>query len=261
MAKIQMKSIFALSLIRFTYYATAYDAFLALQEISSGESPPVSAEDRAMVEFWIDAGSIDDESRCSIDYLRQLQYRIQIDIRNSQLENVTELYYFTELDLLSACGDRVASLATERLGPLREANKNLRMVVVEFIDWRYDTDQCDTRLFRSMSEWMFLTVGIKNGYSRTEFIRTWTEGPCRTVLDLMRLPEMEPFARFVKLIDETNYDPRKLVTSVSHTLVSLVQCCQYFQNDDALTRAWVFLQSSDLYSRLIERYQQVLNEA
>lgn len=239
--------------ISFMPPTTAYDALRSLTAINSGEDPPISSEDRAVIEFWTYAGAVNNETQCSVGYLRQLQHRIEVDIRNTQLQDVIELYYLAELDLLSACGDRVANLATDYLDRLFRANRNLRMVVSEFGSWKHEADQIDRREFLSLAEWMFLTVGIRNAHKEADFVNAWDNGPCQSVIDTMSLPWMEPFAEFVEMIDETEYNPRKLMSRMSYSLVWLVQCCRYFQDEDNLIRAWVFLQSSDLYRRLIDQ--------
>lgn len=229
----------------------AEDAFETLLAFSRGMVQPISRKDRKLVQFWTDAGRVDDDEtsrRCTVDYIRQLQDRIEADMRDTHLSDVIELYYYAELDLLCSCGDKVANLA-EELIPLLKQDDNLEMTAKALNKWLHEMGKRE-ETFPIVAEWMMWTVGADKCLSEMDFIRAWHKGPCSNVLSKMAQPHMEPLMNFVSMLDDTQIDPMSLLSNVSPSPLALVQCCEYFRTEGALINAWNALQSSDTYQTM-----------
>lgn len=248
-----MANILALIIVCTTYWihtAAADDAFDKLKAFSEGSDARISQKDQKLIEFWADAGRVDDDetARCSVAYIRQLQHKIEADLRNTHLTDTIELYYYAELDLLSSCGDKVADLADE-LSPTLKENENLEMTVVALNKWLHEMGR-EEEMFPPVAEGMMWTVGAGRCLNRNEFTSAWNQGPCSSVLDKLTEPYMKPLRDFVSMVDDTQIDPMKLISNVSPSVVALVQCCEYFREEGALINAWNALQDSDTYQTM-----------
>lgn len=215
------------------------------------ESVPVDLghNDRAMIQFWLEANKIEDDAKCSVDYLRQLKNKIESDKENSHMLNVMEIYYATELNLLSFCGDKVAEYGGELRQFLEEKRGSIKMIAVEFNLWLHKTDNSEAAL-RPIAEWMLMNIGVQNGMEEGKFIEAWRHGQCEGILNKMSDNRMQPFANFLMMIDAAKFNPYKLRSTVSSLIVSLVQCCEYFRSEEAIIRAWDALQTSTMYKSL-----------
>lgn len=231
--------------------AEAQNALEALEALFAGRATQLDQRDSKLIQFWTDAGRVEDDetsTRCSIDYIRQLQDKIEADMQATRLSDVIELYYYAELDLLSSCGDKVAGLAIE-LNPLLVDNENLELAVEGLNKWLHDAEDKKGSL-PFVAEWMMWTVGANRCLNREEFICAWNRGPCSKVLDKLAEPRMEPLVNFVEMIDDTQINPMKLISNVPRSLVALAQCCRYFRSEDTLSDAWQALQHSDIYQAM-----------
>lgn len=219
-------------------YAREYTLEALPAEVSDGE--------RQIIEFWLDADVVDDESKCSVEYLRQLKAKIEEHKQSTDMFNVMALYDSTEHDLLSKCGDRVAHLGRELVPLFDERHGAIKMVAVEFNLWLHQTDNSDAAM-RPLAEWMLMSIGTENGAEQDRFFEAWRHGKCAAILDTVSKEHMQPFVNFIAMLDETQRNPYKIHSIFSGLHASIVQCCRYFQSDEALTRAWNGLRKSTLY--------------
>lgn len=253
----RIRSIFTLSVLSICiHFASADDAIEVLERaVENGIEAIENDDDRAIIQFWLDAGRVDDDElhRCTIDYLRTLQNRIQIDIRSTRMTDVTRLYDFVEYDLLSSCGIQVAELARQVLLPL-EVNQIAKLdePTRMFDLWFCRGTQTETS-FKSVAEAMMWALGADLCLDRTSFIRTWNQGPCSGILDQVAQTSMQPLANYVAMLTDARVYPLHLGSDVSLPTigaVSAIRYCEYFSSEQALSDAWYALQTSDTYQSI-----------
>lgn len=233
------------------------DAFALLKALASGTDLQIGRKDKELIESWMDAGRVDGQDslwKCSVDYVRQLKGKIETDMQNTTLDNVEELYYFAELDLLSSCGDMITDLAQGMILPPEE-KKALKIVVSEFDRWFcYEPGHVEWSDWQCLSESISWAIGIDNCVNKTNFMSAWNSGPCSAVLDQLNESHMQPLVDYVKMIADTRVKPSLLVSSVDKLTISIVLCCEYFRSEHTLTQAWDALQTSDFYQYVARRY-------
>lgn len=210
---------------------------------------PIEKEEENIIKHWIDV--IEDTradvtaSKCSADYLNQLENQFEQDKRVSQVDRVDELFVQAEVSVLSNCGAKVLEQVEDELD-FRRLQKGmlLEMVGTEYNKWFHQTDD-PSESFRYMAEWMLWVVGVdkRRGDSKS-FIDAWKRGPCETVLHKLDEPAMKPVANFVQMLDRTSIDPFELDTAVP-THVSMVQSCEHLQSLPVLVDVWNALQQRD----------------
>lgn len=226
------------------------DAFAMLTALTWDRDTGLDYRERKLVEYWMDAGTAvgnEADSRCSVDYVRQLQSKIEADIQDSLLKNVIELYYFAELDLLSSCGDRVADLAEEVILS-KDDRRKVQMVVEEFNNWYYyESNQTKWIALQCVAENMMWTMGAERCLNQKSFVSTWRRGPCSRVLNKLDQPHMQPLQNYLTMIADTRLHPSLLVSHVNPEIVALAQCCVHFRSGQALIEAWDALQTSFFY--------------
>lgn len=214
--------------------------------------------DKRIVQFWIEAGEVVDETKCTLSYMIELRRRIEMDMKLSKMANIKELYYYAELDVLSSCGDLVAMRELESRLFMGDAMDLLEIVGNEFNDWMHKT-QDPEESFGYMAEWMLQIVGVDKRNDYQDFIDAWKQGPCAKLLARLREPDMRQLEKFVMMIDETKFDPMKLVSDVSGLHVAVIQCCEHLQEEDVLIEVWGKLQDNDPCVRLQVRLEAIID--
>lgn len=171
---IKMTGILLMCSLIFSSYFNMADAFAMLRALIRGRDPPIGPQDKELIRFWMNAGRADGyetSERCSVDYIKQLQHKIETDMQDTQLSNVFELYYFAELDLLSSCGDRVAYLAEEATLSSEESRR-LLMIAAEFNKWFFhEPDEVEWVGLQGVAECMIRVLGVNKCLNSTSFMR------------------------------------------------------------------------------------------
>lgn len=227
----------------------AYEALGAFLDRTTDQAQSLNETDRKIIEFWMEAGEVDDDTKCTLSYIVGLMQQIELHMESSRMQNIQELYYYAELDVLSSCGDRVAGKELELRSFMGDDMDLLEIVGIEFNKWQHRT-QDPEESFEYMTEWMLQVVGVEKKNDLRRFVDAWRRGPCTKLLARLREPDMEQLEKFVMMIDKTKYNPTKLVSDVSGLHIAVIQCCEHLQEEDVLTEVWKKLQQHDPYVRL-----------
>lgn len=249
MAKILL-SLAALSCILagLTCVDAVTDAFNVLIAISDGtevKDLPISDEDKEIVTFWLEA--VDEPNQCSTDYLDELKKKIGVDDEVSDMKNITEFLKFAHYSIMNTCGEKVIELGQEL-----EFMNDDDFYLLDYVGFKYNKWQHESNVdraneaFKAMTEWMLQVIGAdKRSVGLSEFSRAWLEGPCRTVLSELKEPKMKPFANFIEMLNESDFDPLDLETNPSKFYIPVIQSCQYLSNKEALEEVYRTLQTRD----------------
>lgn len=215
----------------------------------------ISDKDRNIVQSWIDVIDLDDETKCSVELVRMLKGKIEIDKQIASMRNVGKLYTFAMSEILSYCGDRVVHHA-KALSPILEPLHGLEMVGFVFNRWKHEQYDVESS-FKYLSELMLHLVGTDKRANQVGFINAWSRGPCSAVLAMLARPDMRPFANFVKMVDESSFDPfEQRLTPFKH-YISMVQACEHFQSPNALGQVWNSIQERN--ARLENHVRSMIN--
>lgn len=247
-----------IALIIYIRYAAADDALGTLQyAIEHGLGSIPNEQDRRIIEFWMNAGRIQDDidmNKCCAHNLDVLRHRIESDEQATQMTDVRRLYNFAEFDLLTSCGLRVGEIARQ-LPILREGARRLLVTVREFDLW---FSRGTYGSIQSVAESMMYLLRIDRYVNRTDFIDAWSRGPCSGVMERVTMRRNLALLDYAKMITETRVYPIELGDEVSIgtiAAVSIVRYCYYFRSMDTLTEVWKALQAGHSDERL--SYQRI----
>lgn len=226
-------------------------------------------QDRALMEFWMNAGIVNElddvVGRCNVNYTRELQNRIESDMMSSHMDNLMELYKFVEYDLLSSCGIQLSDLAREVILSLSAQEIGaLEEPIHEFNILFSRGTQNNNITFKSLAETMMWAMGADLCLNRTSFVDTWYRGPCHTILDKVSQTNMQPLMNFVDMVTDVRVHPLELSSDVRlHTVgaVSAIRYCQYFSSELNLNDAWDALQTSETYQSIRHQIESIINRA
>lgn len=210
----------------------------------------IDEQDRSIIESWLRAIRQDNAIRCSLQYIRQLRDKVEKDKLISTMKNLDLVYDYAEFIIVQACSTGVVELG-KQLNAASDAKVNLlEMTGSQFNIWLHGSTNLENpteieRSFRFLAEWMLTVVGTDKRDSLEDFIAAWRNGPCREVLNGIERPGMEPFRNYVRLVEETKFDPIANLVSPSKYYIPMVQCCKFYQSDASLAKVWEKLQQRD----------------
>lgn len=247
----------------FVHYAATYDALEMLRHaLRDGmRSFDIRAEDSKIITFWMNPDRRNPYriDRCSVDNLRYLQGRIELDMQSTQMTNVWRLYNFAEFNLLTSCGikmDGIAEHVIHSIGP--ERIRRMEVAVREFDLW---FSRGTHGSFQSVAESMMVLLGLDRDVDRVELINAWNESPCPKVLHIANDARMVPLSNYARMLTETKIYPLYLGDEVNLSVinaVSIVRYCEHFRSVEAQIEVWKTLQTDDFHRKIF--YQGLRDE-
>lgn len=243
-----LASLMVLVLVQF---ASADDALEVLARTVDEGLDDLNDVDRGIIQFWSDTirSWIDDDGSgiCTASQLRELEDRIESDVRNSQMTDVRALYNITEGLMIKSCSKRVE-------GPYEKLDHHaLFNLGWAMMGLRVPGPEPDPENLRYIAENMRRIVSDL-GFPCTnssDFIAAWRRGPCSSSLQLLEQPDMQPLVDYIEILD---YTRERLdgevqgIPIVDSELGGLLEAlwpirfCLYFNSEQALTEAWNTLQ-------------------
>lgn len=221
------------------------DARVVMAASSRGmslEDQPISKGDREIVKYWLKATDVDEATKCSVDYIRELRVKFESDQKVTTMSHTAEVCEQIMNDILSSCGKDVMNKVVELVPTLRD-----------YIDYIFgnkfnDFAQRTTHEYRPMrilAEWMFRMVGVEDRNNRQGFIEAWRNGPCRPIISRLSQSEFRQVANYLDMINESRFDPMRLRLNVFRVYIPIIQGCRYFDNVQSLNEIWSSLQIRD----------------
>lgn len=222
----------------------AFDVLTALIEGIHVYDQFINGYDKEVVRFWYDAIAADDDLKCTLDYLRQLEHQLEEHIKYTQMSNVEELHEHAKLMILSSCGEKLIDHG-QILGSYLVGQEILLAFGFEYNRWLHEVDDTYPSL-RKLAEWMLRLIGPDKRDDRTKFFQAWRNGPCKYVLTKVSGGDMLEIVDFVNILSGTMFNALKLQSIPFKFYIPIVQACLYFEYDDALQIIWSVLQERNI---------------